>query len=443
MESRANYALIGLFTLGVILGGFLFVWWLSGGERGARRETVRIIFSGSVAGLSKGSGVLFNGLRVGELTDLYLMPQDPSRVVGTAEVDRTTPIRADTKARLEYQGLTGVAQVALVGGDPSSPPLTPPPGETFPVIIAERGGLQDIMETVRTVAQRADDVLLKVDQVVTANADSLGRTVQNVERFSQALSENAPGVERFLAQVGDAAERIGPLAAKLETLATNVDQLVTSVDRNRVSQIVENVDEFTQSLAGNRQALDQTFKDVASLAKRLNETAPKLDQTLTDISKVANAVDPTKIGRTIDNADKFAQALGNSSKDVEKAIAEARQITEKLNKSADRVDGVLKAAESFLGSGAGGADFKSTFAEVAEAARSIRKLADNLDKRTEEITAGINRFTGPGLREVETFAADGRRTLNDISRAVKSLEKNPQQLIFGGRPSIPEYSGRR
>ena len=71
----------------------------------------------------------------------------------------------------------------------------------------------------------------------------------------------------------------------------------------------------------------------------------------------------------------------------------------------------------------------------------IRKLADNLDGRTKEITSGINRFTGPGFREYEALAADGRRTLNDLNRAVRSLERNPSQLIFGGKPTIPEYKG--
>ena len=86
---------------------------------------------------------------------------------------------------------------------------------------------------------------------------------------------------------------------------------------------------------------------------------------------------------------------------------------------------------------------KGTFDEIREAARSIRGLADNLDKRTAELTAGVNKFTGSGLREYEALAAEGRKAVNDISRAVKSLERNPQQLIFGGQQSIPQYNGRR
>ncbi|MFL5317249.1 MAG: MlaD family protein, partial [Microvirga sp.] len=144
METRANYALIGLFTLGVIAAGFLFVYWFSGGESGARRQPVRVVFNGSVSGLSKGSVVGFNGLRVGEVTDLRLLPEDPRRVVATIEVDRATPIRTDTRARLEFQGLTGVAQIALVGGEPGSPPLQPGPGQPLPTIFADRSDFQDL-----------------------------------------------------------------------------------------------------------------------------------------------------------------------------------------------------------------------------------------------------------------------------------------------------------
>jgi phospholipid/cholesterol/gamma-HCH transport system substrate-binding protein len=442
METRANYALIGAFTLAVIVAAFGFVFWFSGGDKSQRRQPVRVVFSGSVSGLSKGSFVLFNGLRVGEVTDVGFVPDDPRRVVARIEVDRTTPIRTDTRARLEVQMLSGVAQIALVGGEPGAPPLTPAPGQPLPTIFADRSEFQDILETARSLARRADEVLEKVDRIVTDNEGSISRTMLNVERFSQALGENAPGIDRFLSQVGQAAERIGPLAAKLETLAGDADELIKSVDRQRVARIVENVEGFTQSVAQNKQNIDKIFQDVAALAGRLNDTAPKLNAALTDFSKVAGAIDPAKLGRTIDNADRFSTALGNSSKDVERAVHQAASITEKLNKSADRIDGVLKAAENFLGS-ASGEEGKGAFASVRQAADSIRTLANNLDKRTAEITTGLTRFTASGLRDVQSATSDARRTLNDVSRTVRGVERNPQQFLFGSRPSIPEYNGGR
>jgi phospholipid/cholesterol/gamma-HCH transport system substrate-binding protein len=442
METRANYALIGLFTLLVVASAFGFVYWFSGGDRGQARQAVRVVFSGSVSGLSKGSGVLFNGIRVGEVTEISLLPEDPRRVVSVVEVDRNSPVRTDTRARLEYQGLTGVAQIAFIGGEPGSPPLAAGPGQPLPTIFADRSDFQDLVETARTIARRADDVLERVSRVVSDNEGSINRTVQNVERFSQALGDNAAGIDRFMEQVGQAAERIGPLAEKLETLATNVDEVVRAVDRDRIARIVENVDSFTQSLGESRQVVRDALKDAGALVKSLNESAPKLDAALSEVSKVARALDSEKLGRTVENVDRFAQSLGRSSGDVEKTVAEARQLAEKLNRSADRVDGVLRAAENFLGSASGEAG-KGTFDEIREAARSIRGLADNLDKRTAELTAGVNKFTGSGLREYEALAAEGRKAVNDISRAVKSLERNPQQLIFGGQQSIPQYNGRR
>jgi phospholipid/cholesterol/gamma-HCH transport system substrate-binding protein len=242
--------------------------------------------------------------------------------------------------------------------------------------------------------------------------------------------------------MGQAAERVGPLAAKLETLTTDATELLRAVDRQKVAHIVTNVEGFSQALGDSRQNITNTLQEVASLAKRLNDTAPKLDGMLTDAGNLLRAVDAPKLNHTIESADRFATALGNSSNDVQKAIKEAASITEKLNRSADRVDGVLKAAEGFLGS-ASGEEGKGAFQSVKEAADSIRVLANNLDRRTAEITAGLNRFTGSGAREIEAAATDARRTLNDASRAVRSIERNPSQVIFGGKPSLPEYSGRR
>ena len=370
METRANYALIGLFTLAVIAGAFLFVYWFAGADVRANRVSYRVIFSGSVSGLSRGSLVLFNGLRVGEVSTIELLPEDPRRVVALIDVDRSTPINTDTKARLEYQGLTGVANIQLTGGNPDAPRLEAGPGQPLPTIFADRSDFQDLLETAQRLAGKADDVLTKFDRIVGQAEDPITRTVQNVERFSKALADNAPGVERLLANAAD-------LSKRLETLAADLDEVVKAVPPERVTRIVDNVDRFTA-------------------------------------------------------------ALGNSSGDIESTLKDIASISRQLEAAAGRVDGVLAAAEGFLSSPEG----KGAFQEVAEAARSIRVLADNLDKRTAEITAGISRFTGPGLRDYEALATEGRRTLSEINRVLRSVERNPQQFIFGSKPGLPAYSGR-
>jgi phospholipid/cholesterol/gamma-HCH transport system substrate-binding protein len=381
METRANFALVGLFTLAVLGAAFGFVSWFSGLGGSSDRREVRIVFSGSVTGLTRGSSVLFNGLRVGEVKDIQLFPDDPRSIFAVIEVAKSTPIRNDTRARIESQGLAGVVAIQLLGGKIDAPALQAREGQALPTIIAERSEVQDLLETVRNVARRTDDLFERLGRFVDDNDKSIATTIRNVEKFSAALGDNADGVNKMLSSIAAAAERIGPLATQLES--------------------------FTR-----------------------------------DLSEITRQVDVTRINRTLENIDRFATALGTGSGDVTKTLQSVAGITDKLNRAADQVEGVLKGAQAFLGSAAGG-EGQGAFADVGAAARSIRALADNLDRRTAEITTGFNRFTGPGLRDIEALANDGRKTLNDLNRTLRSFERNPQQLIFGNRPAIPDYSGRR
>ncbi len=381
METRANYALVGLFTLAVLGAAFGFVSWFSGLGGSSDRREVRIVFSGSVTGLTRGSSVLFNGLRVGEVKDIQLFPDDPRSIYAVVDVTNSTPIRNDTRARIESQGLAGVVAIQLLGGSVDAPALQAREGQALPTIIAERSEVQDLLETVRNVARRTDDLFERLGRFVDDNDKSISTTIRNVEKFSAALGDNADGVNKMLSSIAVAAERIGPLATQLEI--------------------------FTR-----------------------------------DLSEITRQVDVARVNRTLENIDRFAAALGTGSGDVTKTLQSVAGITEKLNRAADQVEGVLKGAQAFLGSAAGG-EGQGALADVGAAARSIRALADNLDKRTAEITTGISRFTGPGLRDIEALAHDGRKTLNDLNRTLRSFERNPQQLIFGNRPAIPDYSGRR
>ena len=71
METRANFVLIGAFTMAAVVGAFLFIMWIATIGGGSHRH-YQIVFSGSVSGLTAGSSVLFNGLKVGEVTNSWL-----------------------------------------------------------------------------------------------------------------------------------------------------------------------------------------------------------------------------------------------------------------------------------------------------------------------------------------------------------------------------------
>ena len=115
MERKAHYALIGLFTFAVVAGAFGFIFWLHHSSGKKQAVSYRVIFDSSVSGLQVGGNVLFNGIRVGEVTNLRLDPDNPRQVVALLAVNKATPIRSDTRVGLEFAGLTGVAAVSLKG----------------------------------------------------------------------------------------------------------------------------------------------------------------------------------------------------------------------------------------------------------------------------------------------------------------------------------------
>jgi phospholipid/cholesterol/gamma-HCH transport system substrate-binding protein len=290
METRANYVLIGTFTLAVTVAAFAFVYWFSSLGQGGVRDAYRIIFDGSVSGLRPGATVLFNGIKVGEVTSLRLNIDNPRQVVATIAVEgkigeTKVPIRSDTRVGLDFAGLTGVASISLTGGAAGGSEL-PIAKDGPPILVADPSATQDVTQAARNVLQR-------VDSFIADNQGTLKTTLQNVEGFTGSLAHES---ERF-------------------------DQILAGM----------------QNLMG-----------------------------------------------------------GPNSK-----------------------------------------------GEVGEAIGSLKTLAENLDKRTAELSAGLTKFTNSGLREWEALAVDGRRTLAEIERAVKNLDHDPQRVIFGGGGSVPEYNGRR
>jgi phospholipid/cholesterol/gamma-HCH transport system substrate-binding protein len=438
MENRANYALVGLFTLAVLAGAFGFVYWFKrAGENGDRRA-YQIVFTGSVSGLSKGSVVRFNGLRVGEVTEIAIMPSDPSKVVANVQVDRLTPMKEDTKARLESQGLTGVSSVQLTGGASNAPELKPIEPGGAPVIFADRSDFQDILETVQRLSGKIDSFLTRADSLLAQSEGSVVATVRNVEAFSKALADNSSGVASFLANVGDMSQKVGSLSSRIERFVDQAEVIVKSVDPAAVTKTLNNVATFSEALGEGKENVSKILADTAQLARSLSTSSVKLDAALDEITRVARALDTGKLNSTIDGAQKFADVLGRNAEEVDKTFKEIGRITDKVSQAANRLDNVMAGAENLLGSGKDG-QAAGLMKEVSDAAKAIRVLADNLDKRTGEITVGINRFTGPGLRDIEALAAESRKAVGDLSRAVRSLERNPQQLLFGGRSNIPEY----
>lgn len=188
METRAPFLLVGAFVLAAIVAVFGFVYWLhTFGGLGAR-TTYHVQFNGPVPGLLVGAAVLFNGIHVGEVTELGLASDNPRQVNATISVAAGTPVRADTKVGLDFQGLTGVPVVALEGGKELVAPAV------MPTLIAEPGAGQ-------SMTQAARDALRRVDTVLADNAEPLHSTITSLQVFADGLAKNTSRIDGILTGV--------------------------------------------------------------------------------------------------------------------------------------------------------------------------------------------------------------------------------------------------
>ncbi len=280
METRANYVLIGSFTLTVIAAAFGFVLWFQSLHTTKARSPLRIVFEGPAAGLRNGGSVNFNGIRVGEVISVKL--DNPRRVVALAMVENNAPIRKDTLVGLEFQGLTGVAAISLKGGEEAAPPV-PLDEDGIPVLTADPNRLQDVTEAIRGTLQN-------INRVVADNQEAVRNSLHNLETFTNTLARNS--------------ERIDAIMGRVDGVMGKADSLMLGLN----------------SLAGGKDGgeLFQTVKSIRELAEDFDKRSGALmadgRKTLGDISRAVNNFDrnPTRVLFGASNSNAPTQAQGQA-----------------------------------------------------------------------------------------------------------------------------------
>jgi phospholipid/cholesterol/gamma-HCH transport system substrate-binding protein len=285
METRANYTLIGLFTVAVIAAVFGFVFWFQGGL-GGERGYYRIAFDGSVAGLRTGGAVMFNGIRVGEVTGLELSPQHAQQVLVTVAVQKGVAIRPDSDIGLEYQGLTGIASLSLKGGKEA--PVPPGPKNNPPTLQAPPGANAD-------VAQNARDVLRRLDQFIAENQTSFHSAMQNINTFTAALAKSSgsiddtlANIDRFSKVLADNSERIDHIAKGLENLTGGSDgeSGEINVAARSLRSLLESVDKRTSEISsGITKFAAAGTKQLENLTVGAQRTLSNIDRAITNLDK--------------------------------------------------------------------------------------------------------------------------------------------------------------
>ena len=263
METRANYVLIGSFTLAVIAAAFGFVLWFQSLHTTKLRSPMNVIFEGPAAGLRNGASVNFNGIRVGEVISVKL--DNPRRVVARAMVENTAPIRRDTLVGLEFQGLTGVAAISLKGGDENAPPV--PLGEDgIPVLTADPSALQDVTEAIRGTLQN-------INRVVADNQQAVKNSLHNLETFTGALSRNASRIDEVMAKVDGVMGKADSLMVGLNRLAGGKDGGELFLTVQSIRELAEDFDKRSGALMSDGR---RTLGDISRAVNNLDRNPTRL-----------------------------------------------------------------------------------------------------------------------------------------------------------------------
>jgi phospholipid/cholesterol/gamma-HCH transport system substrate-binding protein len=285
METKANYVLIGAFSLAISIFGLLFALWAANWSSEREWNRYRIVFDEAVTGLFEGGSVRYNGITVGTITNLRLAPNDPRKVVADVRIAAETPIKTDTHAKISQDGLTGPTFIQLSGGSPNAPILASNDNDTLPIIATEPSALQNIADTANRLVSRLD-VMLSDENVRRISA-----SLDNIEQLTGAVAAQRQDLGQLIVNARDASEQLkvtlrttnGAVERLDRDVVRQMPALVDKLDRTLVQleAVATNanglITETRGPLAGGMQQLGPTLSELRGLVRDLRRVASRLD----------------------------------------------------------------------------------------------------------------------------------------------------------------------
>lgn len=286
MEKNANYTLVGLSTLILSVALVVFIVWLARLSFARDYDLYDIVFQGPVRGLNEGGEVHFNGIKVGEVSKIALDQTNPRNVIARVRVTENVPIRIDSYATLEPQGITGLNYVQITSGTGTRQLLKEFAeaecekrprriGEgCIPVLRSQRSALSDLLEGGGTVLTRSIEALDRVNRVLSD---------ENIKTFSAAISDaqavTAELRERkaIIADAQSALQRIDSAADEIAKLSASTRGVIDGDGKRAIANLADAAEEAKAA-----------SKDARALIGRLQ--APTTDFATNGLPQITQAV---------------------------------------------------------------------------------------------------------------------------------------------------------
>ena len=294
MERTANYALVGLIFTILMIAMFVFVFWLANIAFAQQYDNYDVVFHGSVTGLTRGGDVQFNGIKVGEVSDIKLDASDPNIVHATAKMRSDTPVRVDSQASLEPQGITGVNYIQITAGTPSKPLLKDATPHGQPLVIqAAPGAISSLLSGGGTMMQKAVETLNRINQVLSD---------QNIQKFNgimsdvQAVTAELRQRKAIIADADKALQDADQAAVQIRDLASSSKVLVNSDGKRAIVKVGDAAAEIQGAAADVRVMINKLqgptsdfatngLPQLTSAIATLQATTKHLDQLIGEIQR--------------------------------------------------------------------------------------------------------------------------------------------------------------
>jgi len=436
METKARYFLIGLFTLAGLLGSMGFLLWLAKLEVDLQYAYYDVLFE-NVTGLGNAGDVRYNGLLIGRVVDLQLDEENPAQVRVRIEVNAETPVKTDTVAVLQGQGVTGVSFVALSGGSADAAPL--PQGG---VITAEPSAWQSVLEGAPELLQRATNLLEDINAIVDdTNRTAVNEVLENLASASGRLDSALANFDTLSADLSVAAGSISSFATRLDGLADTAEITLdtatqtlttaqTAIARGEVA--LTTADETLRTMDGTFAAAQSLIEgDLAEFARQGTAAAANVDATLDTLRSPARAA----LDATTSTLETAESTLAAAQTVIEGDLAAfARQGASAATRLETTLDTLQAPAQSALDATASAlSEAEETFAaaqtllegDIAAFARQGTVTATTIDKALTTLQAPARdafAATAAALGEAEqTFAAANRIIGDDIDPVIADM----------------------
>jgi len=287
METRSNHVLVGAVTLALLAGLLIFIVWLAGLSNQATK-CFDIYFTQGVEGLNKGSAVNFQGVPVGQIEKISLMPDRPEFVWVRIQVDAQTPILQGTTAQIKGVGFTGVSEIALEGAVKGAQALTQAGPQGCPVVPASSGGLGALLNSAPELIDRIQRLTERLTELLSdRNQNAVSDILENVEKTTDVLARRAPDLANAIGDARIAARQAGLTAQRVGILADSTNRLVNEQGK----PAAEDLRKAIAAVQRSAENLDAMVADARPGVQNFSKnTLPEVNHLVRDLRELSTSL---------------------------------------------------------------------------------------------------------------------------------------------------------